>query len=113
MLFGPQRGPKRGTDIAGHRLIDLDEMAALTALHLDRTSDDLFVGDLVLRLAARAEKLHSVANADAPTGGTAGQSSQTRATFTTSSVGGPELFCGSRHREPVEALAPTSRPPYS
>jgi hypothetical protein len=37
---------------------DLDEVAALAAFHSNGLPRDLFVGDLVLRLAAITEKLH-------------------------------------------------------
>ncbi len=43
----------------GHGLANLDHVAALAALHPHRAARDLFVGDLVLRLAAGTEELHS------------------------------------------------------
>jgi hypothetical protein len=72
-----------------HRFVDLDEVSTMSTLHLDRTADDLFVGDLVLRLAARTEELHAVASADAPMRGTDVESLQSKVTFTTGSIGGP------------------------
>src|SRR5438093_919742 len=54
------------------RFVDVDEKAALTAFHPHGASNDLLVGDLILRLAAGAEKLHSQTEATRGRGPTRG-----------------------------------------
>ena len=65
----------------GNGLADLDQVAAFAALHPDRSSGDLLVGDLVLRLAAGTDEFHSTEGPAAIGGEDSAERRQERRSF--------------------------------